>query len=639
MTLKKTLIIFSLIFLFCINAVAENKIYEFGPKTDNLILFFASRDKFNNDTHSTKALKAIIRTLQEMPLRQRVMIAISDNDTLDLPDFVPVKQYINTKKIITKAHEYKNIVTFILEDGDADNVKIIAGADKKTSPSWLVKDLYKSLKKENINIKFKSTYILLYRLGLLEEEPVFAEFLNESIPAIKISSNKDLTKVLVSLINKYKYNIPQDWDKHYTIKKPFGFYIISEKILIIMILSIMFFALFYVFMITFLFEKKKEVHIKDLFKLWKMPILFFIINCISFYIGEYFTQFIFYIRLGSSSAIDTFPIAAIILKFSFALFLSTSFVLLNRFTKLPQNTFIYGYLTSLVYFFNIFIFSGFDVSYSLLFLELYILSFLSFQIKNSYSQILFFLLNLALLFHYFNPIFSMPNKIIKSIFFANNFIAASFFIPYELMLIRLVLRMHRDKLKVKINKITVLISFAVIAIISIGFIIIAPTFAKQKEEYKIFEIINETNNEENTNKKNTKLNDLKVDDFFTVSASSKNYLERSISKILVNTKIKAAIISVLVSQDNGFPVFESNLEFKTDAHGELVKFLSPINIEDAFSIRFSSEKDSKLNITIVAWYEEAPTNDSIKDITIKNNKTLFKVVKSLTLKAKKEESD
>ncbi len=629
--MKKTIAIISLISLFCINAITENTIFEFGPDSENILIFACYRGKNNHETNSCLALRRLAEKVKDIPLRQKIMIAIIDNDRLDLPKFVPSNKFRNTKQIISIIHEYKNTGVFILEDGKDNSVKLTSGSNKKVCPSWMLEDVYTSLKKDKFKIKFKSVSILLQRLGLLDSDPLFSEYLNQSIPAIKIKTNKDINDTFISIIKKYKYGTPSKWDKHYVTQNFLGFTIISEKGLIILVLSILFFALFYVFMLTFLFEKQKEVHIKDLFKLWKMPILFFFVSIISFYFGEYFTKLIFYFRFSSIDGMLRLPITAVVLKFSFAFFICTLFFLLNKFTKLPQNTFIYGYLTTLVCLINVFIFSSYNLSFSFLFLGIYILAFISFQIKNTYSQISFFFLNIAWLLLYFHPIFSTSNKIILTLFSTNSFITACFFLPYELMIIRIITRVKRDHLRLKINKYTLAISLGITSLICILIILIAPTLLKEKTEYIVCDINSKTKplifKEE--------LKDIKTDHFFKYSLTSKNYLERSICDIIVKPEIKPEIIQVTIFKEDGFPVYESNLEFETSTDGKSVSFLSPINTLKPFALKFSSTKNPNLKIKIAAWYEHAKTNIKISKDKLQNNKVLFKVEKELFLKTKK----
>ncbi len=625
--MKKIIIVFSFIFLTCISVIAENEIYEFGPETDDLILLIAYRSADNSENNSTRVLKNLLNEINDQPLYQRIIVAIVDNDTLNLPNFVPTNEYRNTKKITHMAHGYKHVAAFILEDGKSDSVKIIAGAGKKASPPWLFQAVYKELLDKEVKIDFEASYILLYRLGLLENDTILAEYLKEDIPAIKIATNYDIKNIIKTFITANRKGLPKTWDKHYIIKKIFEFKIVSEKALIIIIINISFFALFYVFMLTFSFEQKKELHLKDLLKLWKMPVLFLFLNIISFYASEYFTSFIFSIRFGNTEAINSFPILAIILKFSLAFTLSSLFLLLNKFTKLPQNTFIYGYLTTLVCFINIFIFANFDLSFALLFLEIYILSFLSFQIKNTHSQIMFFIFNIALLLTYFTPVFSMPNNIIASLFFSNNIVAAFFFIPYELMIIRIILRMKRDKLKFQISNVHAISFLAGLSILCMLLIFITPFFLKEKKDYVVFNI--DENNK--TEKTNPIIKNIKAEHFFTISSAARNYLERSICDIKVKPIIKPAIISVFIESEEGFPVYESNLNFNAEADGKTVKFLSQINTMNTFRIKFSSKKNAKIKVKVIAWYEASPPSVAEKKASLKGNKFIFKVVKEFPL--------
>lgn len=647
--MKKHIFILSLIIFSIIKLYPENTVYEFGPKTEWAVVFTSSRDTNNNETFSTKLLHNFAEKLSGIKLSGTVIIAITDNDIPDLPETIPANGYKNINLLINKIYEKKTSAVFILSDGEENKVKIIPGSDKKTSPPWIIESLFEEFSKQNIKMDFNSNDVILKRLGFLENDKILAKYLNEGIPSVAISTNKDITSSLISLANKYSQEIPQDWDKHYNIKKIFKFIVIKERFLIIIMLAIMMFALFYIFMFSFLFGKKKEVHIKDLLTLWRVPILFFILNIISFYLSEYIVLFIFRMLFGNADAINLFPVAATVFKFALAFSISSGFLVINRKTNLPQNTFIYGYLASFSCFFNIFIFSSLDLSLSLMFLEIYALSFISYHLKRAYIQIIFFILNLGLLVLYFFPLFFHTDNFIPVLFYADNFAVSFFVTPYYLMLTRIFFRLKRHNPDVKFNKVTLHIFISLITVICFVLIIIGPDFLmqKQKRTFLLYKIENKINTQEvisglktmppNENDKSflEQFKSLNENDFIAADFKLENYLERSIGEIKVSPALKAALINILIIREDGFPIYEASSEFTTSSSGKEVSFLSPLNINEAFSIKFSGEKNSKLNIKINAWFYDSPLKIDFKD-NAENKKLIFQVTKEFVLKPDSE---
>ena len=98
--MKKNIGAVFFVFFSVITAFSENTVYELGPKIDDTIVFTAAHDKDNNETFSTQQLEKFADDLKNTKLPIRVIIAITDNDTPDLPKTVPVQTYKNTNRRI-----------------------------------------------------------------------------------------------------------------------------------------------------------------------------------------------------------------------------------------------------------------------------------------------------------------------------------------------------------------------------------------------------------------------------------------------------------------------------------------------------------------------------------------------------------
>lgn len=643
--MKNKLILVLVFFLF-LKSYAENIVYEIGPNTEDVIVFTASRTHNNEATSSTKLLEDFAKKLEHEILKLRVIIAITDNDTPDLPETVGIKKHQNTQKIISMIAQSKSSVVFILSDGPSYKVILTPGAANKTSPPWMIEDLHFALKKQNIPFNLKYNNIILYRLGIINDD-ILAEYLEKDIPAIKLSSNADIRPSLLSLISIYSNGISSQWDKHYNIKEIFGLKIISEKNLVILILVITLSTLFYIFLFSFLSGKRREKNISDLLLLWKVPILFFIINMFALYLGEYVSLFLFYLKFGFKESINFLPIIAIIIKFLFAALISSSFIYINRYLKLPNNAFIYGYLASIVCFFNIFIFSGVNLSLAIMLLEIYVLSFISYHFEKLYSQLIFFILNIILFAYYFYDILFIKDNIINVLFYSNNGLAAIFILPYSLMFVKFFMQLKKEHPNIKhLSKIITSIPLFFL-ILSIAVVLIYPSFLKvsDKTEFvtyniedgkKYISILSSIKTDQknlDADKELPELSSITADDFLSIQAVSKNYLERVISEINIKPLIKAAIIKVIMTRDDGFPVYEANMEFKKLNEGKSAEFVSGLDLTEPFSIKFSGEKNSVLKVKVLAWFYDNPliSNFTLSNENVKNKKLIFHVIKEFNL--------
>ncbi|UTC66225.1 MULTISPECIES: hypothetical protein [unclassified Treponema] len=638
---------FLILFFFLVfNSYSENTIYEIGPKSENILVFTASRNQNNESTFSTQFLENFAETLKKENLLVRVIIAITDNDVPDLPETIGITEYQNTKKIISKINETKSGLVFILSDGASDKALLIPGGEKKTCPPWMLKDLQEILFEENIPFDFKYNNIILYRLGIISDD-ILAEYLKEDIPAIKISYGADMQTALLSLVRKYSQGISSEWDRHYNVKHLFGSRIISETTLVILIIGVTLAALFYIFVFSFLFGKKREKNIRDLVLLWRVPIFFFIINLFALYMGEYLTLLLFSAKFGFENSINFLPLTAILLKLLFAALISSSFVYINRYLKLPNNIFIYGYLASIVCFFNIFIFSRVNLSLAIIVLEIYILSFFSYHFQKLYSQIIFFILNIILFMCYFLDVLFIKDNLIDILFYADNTLAAMFILPYSLMFIRFFVRLKMEFPGIKSMSFIMSGTIIFVTVLCVVVVLIYPPFLhpKNNKEFILYNIengnkyISVISNIKNTHeimeadKEFPELSGIKDDDFIKVQARTENYLERVIGEVNIIPVNKIAAMRVIINRADGFPIYEANMDFKKSAEGKNAEFVSPINLTEPFSIKFSSEKNALLHVKILAWFYDNSLNSDTKSFNekIKNDKMIFHVIKEFDL--------
>ncbi|AIN94038.1 membrane protein [Treponema putidum] len=635
-----------LLFFLTLHIYSENTIYELGPKTENVIVFTAARNQNNEPTFSTQLLENFVKELKEAPLQTRVIIAITDNDFPNLPESIDIIESQNTKKLISKINENKAAVVFILSDGLPDKAVLTPGGEKKTCPPWMLKDLKEILEKQSIPFEFKYNNITLYRLGIITDD-ILSEYLKENIPAIKISYNSDIRPTLKSLINIYSNGIPSEWDMHYNIKKIFGLIIINENTLVILIMAVALSALFYIFIFSFLFGKKRERNIKDLVVLWRVPVFFFIINLFALYIGEYFALRVFSFKFGFEESINLLPLGAIFLKFLFASLIISLFAYISKYAKMPSNIFIYGYLASIVCFLNIFIFSRVNLSLTIILLEMYILSFISYHFQKIYAQIIFFILYILLFIYHFSDIIFIKDNLTNVLFYSDHILTSMFILPYTLMLIRFFMQLQKERPKAKSIPFIVSGAITFITVSLIVLILIYPKFLhpKNTDEFILYNIENGNKYISVISNIKTVSQDIDADeqvpelsgigdaDFIKVQAKTENYLERVIGEVNIVPKIRAAVIQVIISRTDGFPIYEATMEFKKSDEGRSAEFVSPINLTEPFSIKFSGEKNAVLHVKILAWFYDNPISPvfEISNENLKNKKLIFHVIKEFDL--------
>ena len=131
--------LFFLLLLFPMQGlIAENLLYEFGPKTDNVIVFTASVGSDNQATAVTLQLQKYAQKLSADAPDIHIIVAITKNDISELPADIPVKRYEGTQALIKTLSVYPNAAVCIVAPDTFNNARIITGTSKGTTPAWFL---------------------------------------------------------------------------------------------------------------------------------------------------------------------------------------------------------------------------------------------------------------------------------------------------------------------------------------------------------------------------------------------------------------------------------------------------------------------------------------------------------------------
>ena len=117
------------IFLFLLfpvqGLIAENIFYEFGPKTDKVIVFTASAGSDNQATAITMQLQKYAQKLSADAPDTHIIVTITKNDISELPVDIPVKRYEGTKALIQTLITYPNAAVCLVAPDKSDGARII----------------------------------------------------------------------------------------------------------------------------------------------------------------------------------------------------------------------------------------------------------------------------------------------------------------------------------------------------------------------------------------------------------------------------------------------------------------------------------------------------------------------------------
>jgi len=637
--------------------IAENVFYEFGPKTDKVVVFTASAGSDNESTAATLQLRKYAQKLSAEAPDVHIIVAITKNDVSELPVDIPVKRYEGIKALIQTLSAYPNAAVCLIAPDKFDNARIITGTSKGTTPAWLLKAVYASLEQKNISVDFYTNAVVFHRLGWLPDDPTLRLYNEAKIPAIKIESDADLSDFFSSVAPAIIRNISNEWDTHYFVFKLHKKLIIinEQHIVITLIVSSIIFLLWLMFF-SFLFGKKKDQHVRDLLKLWWMPVYFFLVNWLSFFLGSKIAELLFYVRFSSVGELSAFPLTALSIKYVFALFFMFAVTAFNKFIPLPANRFIYGFIAHAVCLLNIFIFSFINLSFSIIFMMIYFVSLAAYHFKNIVLQIIFIVCLFLPLMPFVMHII-LYRQYMFHIIFLINLAPACIFVPFDLFLIRLSLSIDKKR---KITKPLLRIPIqckvmggAFLALVLWTFIM--PTV--KNSAHNRFMLIQRLSDDDSSVIKKyvdppseetitdyisapTQVDTENADSFLTVRTSLENYFERSIGAITIDSPLKIEAFSVTVSAQNDVAIFESDTDFEQNSSGDTATFVSSPRPNFPVIIHFSGKKDAALTVSVTVWSSDNPFGIRLPGDNLKNAATktetvpfLLKIEKTLHITA------
>ena len=606
---------------------ADNLLYEFGPKTDTTLIFTASAGEENQANTATVQLHDLIGKLSSHAPDMHTIVAITKNDVSELPPDIPVKRYEGTKQLIRGLSAYSNPIVCLIAPGKAQSVQLIAGTKGITPPSWLLQSVYGILRSEHIPVDFYSDTVLFHKLGWLPDDPALALYAAAQLPVIKLETNVDLTAFFETFSKVVSAQNNKIWDSHYFIwKADDSLIIIGEKLIVrILIISSML-ILLWLIMFSFLFGKKRAQHIKDLFILWWMPIYFFSVNCAGFYVSTQITKALFYLRFSAVDNMNAFPLTALAVKYGFVLFFIFTFTAFNKFIPLPANRYIYGFMANAVCLINIFIFSVINLSFSITFLAIYVISVIAYRSKNSIVQLCSIGALLLPLEPFISHIITYHSVMFDSAFAAMT--TPSFIlVPFDLLLIRLGLSLDKKRKQTGIQRprrfripLQCAVSGVVFCILMLwvffmpvsqhqgqhDFILVQKITNDGQTVFKKYRSIQQEEPVASVIRKYDDAENNAIDRLLTVETNLNNYFERSIGQIVLRSAVRAEAVSIKIQADNGIAVFEADLPFDQNSSGDTAVFVSTPRPQFPFAVHFSGKKTADLTVTVTLWSKENP---------------------------------
>ncbi len=280
----------------------------------------------------------------------------------------------------------------------AGKAAVIPGSGGDVSPAWLTRRLSGALAENGIRFDIRGGNMSsLYRLRVLQDDPLTAEFLGAGIPAAGVSlppaadaaERSRCVSFLADFLNSYAGHGDSDWDRHPTMLRIGDSAVwLGERFVVLLFMAAAATGLFLVCEFSFILHPERHKIRRDVTRLLFVLPLAAVSVTLFFTFGQGISNLLFgMIPAGSYLRI------AVKLVTGFFL-ISLAFMLILRLQGVLSES-AYSYLPVFAALFNLFLYCAVDISLFYLFAAECVVAGLSLAAKNTASLSLAFVLMLA----------------------------------------------------------------------------------------------------------------------------------------------------------------------------------------------------------------------------------------------------
>lgn len=615
-----------LLVCFLVSSVAsiraqDNRYYAFGPDTGPLFVITTPEQA---DRRMVEELEQLAGRLADSPPAFRLLLAVTSRDFSPLPDTLRKTPPEGTASLIARLSTEEDLTVLVLFPGQSTRIR--NGFRGSTPPRWLLESAVRALEDSGAPWELEEERLPLYRVGWIPENPLAAAYQNAGIPVLCLEAERGVGDTLLAMVRGLNQAKRDRNDRHYLLERLRGrYFFIGEEILVVFMIAAFSVILAIIFIFSFLFGKKSEQRMKDLFRLWWLPFFYLAITWLSLLGGQALASFLFNFRFGAIAGWSLLPGLALGGKILFSLFLIALILTFNQAIRLPDDSFVYGYIAGICSVVNIFVFSGFDFSLSLLFLLACAITIIAHRFKHPAFQALAIVGMLLPFAPYLSVLVSADAGTIGPLFLEDgqwNLRIAFFTLPYQFMFAKLFhtvgLFGRRQKFYIPLNTL-----FMFVPAMAMAFLILFyPAWSEDKPlQVTVFHTIDGAGEQFATeipsllpnlglgqNPSRAKAPDVprNPDGLIEMTDTSVRFLDKRLVTMSIATAVPVERIRVSVSSASGFSVYSASIPFEFKEAGSEALFLSNDRPTLPFTFSFSSDHDSMLTATVTVWTTENP---------------------------------
>jgi len=582
----------------------------FTPKRE--ILSFTGRDRFpfnisvtvNPDLEINNRNTIIVDILQIDALKnQREIINLmrkSGNgattiiyvfSTLDsnLPD--AKYETLGTELYASSYQNIDNSCAITLSFRPSGENKIHIGSYGKVSPLWMSRSIVSSFENTDTPFTLGHHVLSLYRLGLIKGDRRMSAYMANSIPAVGIDLvNAESVCVIADFLNNFEPEETDQWDNHYVyINLPLRSQWLNESVFVIVILIAASIILLLITFFSFI-GKNKQINKNKLKSTWFMVPLTIGVSFLSLYTGQFFSWCLTFL-------FDISPVLQFGIKFIIAiLFISALFTIQEQ-KKIDVDSFVYGYILTLISILNIFIFTAIDIMLLFPFFFEYIFIYISRAASKTKYLIISILLMLIPFSSYLYALLTSSDKAELSMYayssFGTNLLLTMALFPFMIMWLRLLKNLSRfqkehesshKKLIMKVFGTTLfLIGGAILFFTGLSYV-----SSRYQNSQRLFQ-----------------------EEFIS---SDKSFMKLSVSKqklkgmtnysLKLTSDKKPLRTEITLTSEETVPLFDSLYDYKISEEPGKAFLLIPDYPPQTLNINFASEAEESLILSVKSYYQD-----------------------------------
>ncbi|MCR4743484.1 MAG: hypothetical protein K5866_11520, partial [Treponema sp.] len=451
-------------------------------ENQNLLLIFP-QEKFEENKEIILNILFFLKAQNNKP-NIKVLFSYGDNSSIKTGD-----QLLGSN-IFLDSLEHPEIYTTLIIDFTDSNNSIISYGGGKTSPSYLIKNLYNSILDSKLNFNLPFYYLSQIYTIKFSIDKVLDYYLQQNIPAIKIILNtkdenidqSEISDFLIKTIINTEINNSGNFDQHFLLFRfiKSQYKIMSEYSIVIIVILIIFSFLLFLFIYFFIIHRKYNPEWKSFKKNIYIYPAILAITFISLLLGRVIGKAI---SNGQSDLLRFYTTICSQLILSLIFSFSFFTIEINYSKNISENSL--DFIVIISTFLNQFIFLMVDISFFPIFMLICITAILSLFIKNRYIKLVLILFMISPLFIYIDSLLSVILNLSNYYDFIFNRISFLFLVltvcPLYIFLLRIIITFKKDfSNKIKTFLFNSLICFA-ISLFTIVFSVITYYQLKKKQ--------------------------------------------------------------------------------------------------------------------------------------------------------------